>query len=505
MTTITLSQPIDYTTQFGSPLNPKIFPLNTQVGERNLGWVAQKIRSQVKRVQKRQFSDWRKIARELFNLEHSCHQQFGEKAGKKEFRKITEEWFSDCYKVVNLVMFIFKWFEQLPRIERQLVARKASSWPLDTLKLLPRIPIPLDNFFTLVDLLIQEKGKITSASIEELIKALQGKRLISWDKPLKIADFAFLLSVGLYFSELPIARERAASIAAEAGRKSAYLEDALAALESMDCSVVMGEIEKVAVKEEKLYSEVEVEQRIQAEVEQRIQAEIERRWQQARLEATEQFQVQYQKELASFETAFGEMEERYQQEKRARQAEFERARQLELENIALRKQLPSTSVSETPVEVTPLVESHLTTSDDGDVFDLTLWEPFQIHERVQTIDITPVESPVSDSFSTASHSHFEAIVNPRGLKIRDQVRVIDKDYYRDYYGCTGNLKGRSENAWWVRLDDGEYKQFPASALEQIPQSQASSESMFPLSERVVQKLTEVEPTLFGSNLHPVAG
>jgi hypothetical protein len=196
----------------------------------------------------------------------------------------------------------------------------------------------------------------------------------------------------------------------------------------------------------------------------------------------------------------------------------ERIRSLELENIALRNHSQFTEAREPAVEVTPiesvnpqiaqfvvesnLVESQETSSDEGDVFDLTLWETFQVGESLQTVDITPVvESPGT---TPDVDSDFEPIVKAMPLKIHSLVRVVDKGVYRDYYGCTGIVKGRSTNAWWVRLDNGDYKQFPASALEQIPQSQESSE-MFPLSERVVPKFSEVGRSLFQPNLHPVAG
>jgi hypothetical protein len=213
-----------------------------------------------------------------------------------------------------------------------------------------------------------------------------------------------------------------------------------------------------------------------------------------------------------------EVQEALQTRELELQEAFDRIRSLELENIALRNQSPSTQASAPSLEVTPiesvnsqstqfvvennLVESQETSSDEGDVFDLTLWETFQVGESVLTVDITPVESPGA---SPDVDLDFDPIVKALPLKIHDRVRLLDQGDYRDYYGCTGIVKGRSENAWWVRLDDGEYKQFPASALEQIPQSQASSESMFPLSERVVPKFSEVGRSLFGSNLHPVAG
>jgi hypothetical protein len=158
-----------------------------------------------------------------------------------------------------------------------------------------------------------------------------------------------------------------------------------------------------------------------------------------------------------------------------------------------------------------LIESQETSSDEGDVFDLTLWETFQansqlidncelriancfgetfqVGEIVQTVDITPVESPGT---SPDVDSDFEPIVKAMPLKIHSLVRVVDKGDYRDYYGCMGIVKGRSENAWWVRLDNGDYKQFPASALEQIPQEQESSPTSIPLRELLRQKVRSVE-------------
>jgi hypothetical protein len=196
----------------------------------------------------------------------------------------------------------------------------------------------------------------------------------------------------------------------------------------------------------------------------------------------------------------------------------ERILALELENIAWRNHSQLSEARDPAVEVTPiepvnpqsaqfvvesnLVESQETLSDEVDVFDLTLWETFQVGEIVQTVDITPVESPGA---SPDVDSDFDPIVKAMPLKIHSLVRVVDKGDYRDYYGCTGIVKGRSTNAWWVRLDNGDYKQFPASALEQIPQEQASSESMFPLSELTWPKFSEVGRSRVRANLHPVAG
>jgi len=183
----------------------------------------------------------------------------------------------------------------------------------------------------------------------------------------------------------------------------------------------------------------------------------------------------------------------------------ERIRALELENIAWRNHSLKSEVGDPAGEVTPiesvnpqsaqfvvesnLVESQETSSDEGDVFDLTLWETFQVGESVQTVDITPVESPGT---SPDVDSDFEPIVKAMPLKIHSLVRVVDKGDYRDYYGCTGIIKGRSTNAWWVRLDNGDYKQFPASALEQIPQEQESSPTSIPLRELLRQKVRSVE-------------
>jgi hypothetical protein len=178
----------------------------------------------------------------------------------------------------------------------------------------------------------------------------------------------------------------------------------------------------------------------------------------------------------------------------------ERIQALELENIAWRNHSQESEASEPFVEVTPiesvnpqsaqfvvesnLVESHPASSDEGDVFDLTLWETFQ------TVDITPViESPGT---SPDVDRNFDPIVKAQTFKFHSFVRVVDKGDYRDYYGCTGIIKGRSTNAWWVRLDNGDYKQFPASALEQIPHEQASSPTSIPLRERVRQKVRSVE-------------
>ncbi|NJK48064.1 hypothetical protein HC931_07675 [Candidatus Gracilibacteria bacterium] len=200
------------------------------------------------------------------------------------------------------------------------------------------------------------------------------------------------------------------------------------------------------------------------------------------------------------------------------QAARERIRQLELENVALRNHTQSSEASLTTVEVTAitpsapnaeplivektLVQSERTSSDEGDVFDLTLWEPFESGENVQTVDITPVESSGAE---LAPNSESEQIIKDLPLKIQERVRLVDKGEYRDYYGCTGIIKGRSTNAWWVRLDNGDYKQFPASALERLRESPKSSEAFVSIPSQLGQKLSEVGRTLFGSNLHPMAG
>lgn len=228
----------------------------------NLAAIAQKIGGKVKRRAQDNFRFYSEVARELFDLQGSCFKQLGEKAGKKEFQQINKAAFSECYYLVDLLMTFFEWFEQLSRGDRQLVAQKAGHWPPNTFKYLPLVPIPLDQFFYLVDLYQAEHSNTPGSAISKLVKALKGKREVSWDKPLTVIDWAFFAGLGnIYFEKLDLLRERSHRLAVEAGREKADLEDALAALESIGYSVELGElIVSAAVKLEKTYTEAELEQ-----------------------------------------------------------------------------------------------------------------------------------------------------------------------------------------------------------------------------------------------------
>jgi hypothetical protein len=115
--------------------------------------------------------------------------------------------------------------------------------------------------------------------------------------------------------------------------------------------------------------------------------------------------------------------------------------------------LRSPSQCPTTVEVTPITEEEL---EQPDLFEecLGLW---------------------GESFSEG-----------------ESVRVVDNTN-KDDYGKTGIIKGQDESAlalWWVQLSDGDYKQFPTSALEIFVQE--SEETSIEIPERIVQKFKEVE-------------
>jgi hypothetical protein len=138
---------------------------------------------------------------------------------------------------------------------------------------------------------------------------------------------------------------------------------------------------------------------------------------------------------------------------------LERSRYLEAENERLISILRMPSQCPTTVEITPVTED---TTSQPDVFEkcLGLWEV---------------------SFS-----------------VGESVRVIDNTN-KDDYGKTGLIMGRDENEldnWWVQLSDGDYKQFPTSALEIF--SQESEETSIEIPKRVVQRFKEIEQV-------PVAG
>ena len=158
-----------------------------------------------------------------------------------------------------------------------------------------------------------------------------------------------------------------------------------------------------------------------------------------------------------------EVESALQSKEQELLAASEQIRQLEQENERLQKELRSHSESETTVDITPIVEKSpadtppCQLTEQPDVFDecLSLWLP-----------------------------QFE---------IGDRVRVIDKGDL-DYYGCVGKVTGQDTTDrahWWVEFQQGNYKQFPATALERI--SQESESASIPRKERVMHSSKEVEP------------
>jgi hypothetical protein len=132
---------------------------------------------------------------------------------------------------------------------------------------------------------------------------------------------------------------------------------------------------------------------------------------------------------------------------------LERSRYLETENERLMTRLRTPSQCPTTVEVTPITEEEREQPDLREEC-LGLW---------------------GMSFS-----------------VGDRVRVVDNTN-NDDYGKVGIIKGQSKSdlaLWWVQLSNGDYKQFPTSALEILPQG-AESESI-PTQERVVQTFSKIE-------------
>jgi hypothetical protein len=134
-------------------------------------------------------------------------------------------------------------------------------------------------------------------------------------------------------------------------------------------------------------------------------------------------------------------------------AALERSRYLESENERLMKQLRLPIQCPTTVEIVPVTEED---EEPPDVFEkcLGLWgESFKEGERVRIVDYTN----------------------------------------NDDYGKTGIIKGQDESdlaQWWVQLSDGDYKQFPTSALELIRREY--KETSISIPEQIVQKFKEVK-------------
>jgi hypothetical protein len=78
------------------------------------------------------------------------------------------------------------------------------------------------------------------------------------------------------------------------------------------------------------------------------------------------------------------------------------------------------------------------------------------------------------------------------FSVGDRVRVVDNTN-KDDYGKTGRILGQEKSDldnWWVQLSDGDYKQFPASVLESLPQE--SEETLISIPKQIVQKFKEIE-------------
>ncbi len=331
-TTIALSQPFDQSptpeAEVGIAPNGNRAVVEDSISLREQ---ARQIRAKVKKRQKSDLKFWWQTARELFKLRESCYQQFGETVGERKFRSLASVEFFDCDYVINAVMVIFEWLEKLPRRDRKLVFEKAGNWTaLDTLKKLPKIPIELDKFFWLSDQHLLERGKPipTAEAVQSLIDALLGKWQISWDKPLKVVDWAFLAgltnhfssdSLQLYFDSFEKARAYSHQIAKEKGREEVYLCDALAALKSLDYEIVLGEVVEPPSKEARpLYSESDLEKEREkarreaiASYEEKLEQAKEK--EKARLEAIASYEEKLAQKEAELAAANAQLEQVTQQ------------------------------------------------------------------------------------------------------------------------------------------------------------------------------------------------